>query len=553
MSSPGYDFSTANNAVSIPPDGPANYLNAILNSESFGVGFNYGVSNNTSQPISLNLITEVITTNNPGNYFLVLSNLDQSIGTVNPSSTGPGPYYRYESGTSMATPAVSGVLALMQSFFTNVWQVAPPSPALLKAMLINGARATGFYNFQEHNTINYEGWGLINLPDSLPPGITTNGTASSVSMFIQDQSPTNALATGDNQTFTVKLNTNVLAQPLRVTLAWTDPPGDPVAATKLVNDLNLVVSNRDNPSIVYYGNDIPASSTFNSARSTNALPNYDSINNVENVYLTAGAGTNFSVTVMGYRVNVNAVTAQTNNVVQDYALVISSGDGQVTNAMTVTANPMVSNPTSDQQITGVTNSNGGILLNQTVGANSPLLGTNILLLTNAVIVSGETNEQITIGQTNQWHFYVVTNPPVNSSSFTNAAFITFDPATLSIPREGVFADSQDNATRPEADIDLYVAGPGDPNAASLTNLNPTVISNCVYGLNGDGASLGRGGSEFVAYSNSAPGAVYYVGVKSEDQMASEYDFLSVFTQTPFSVVQNGGSDRERPAAANANS
>ena len=65
-----------------------------------------------------------------------------------------------------------------------------------------------------------------------------------------------------------------LAQPLRVTLAWTDPPGDPVAATKLVNDLNLVVSNLDNQSIVYYGNDIPASSTFNSARSTNSPPNY---------------------------------------------------------------------------------------------------------------------------------------------------------------------------------------------------------------------------------------------------------------------------------------
>ena len=55
----------------------------------------------------------------------------------------------------------------------------------------------------------------------------------------------------------------------------------------------------------------------------------------------------------------------------------------------------------------------------------------------------------------------------------------------------------------------------------------------------NGASLGRGGTEFVVDINSTPGQVYYVGVNSEDQMASEYDFLSVFTSTPFSQMQNG--------------
>ena len=42
----------------------------------------------------------------------------------------------------------------------------------------------------------------------------------------------------------VTLATNNYAQylPLQVTLAWTDPPGDPVAAIKLVNNLDLVVT-----------------------------------------------------------------------------------------------------------------------------------------------------------------------------------------------------------------------------------------------------------------------------------------------------------------------
>ena len=46
------------------------------------------------------------------------------------------------SGTSMSAADVSGVLALMQDYFTNQLHVAP-SPALLKAMLINGARSVG--------------------------------------------------------------------------------------------------------------------------------------------------------------------------------------------------------------------------------------------------------------------------------------------------------------------------------------------------------------------------------------------------------------------------
>ena len=540
-SSSSYDFVSTNDPVVIPgdPNAPADYLQEIMSSEGFW-GFNYAVSNSITEPISFNLTTDLITTNNPGDYFLVLSNLDQAIGTPNPSSTGPGPYYRYETGTSMSAADVSGVLALMQDYFTNTLNTIP-SPALLKAMLINGARATGFYNYQAQNSINYEGWGLINLPDSLPAGITTNVNGAGESMLILDQSPINALATGDSHAFTVQVsNPLATALTLRITLAWTDPPGDPAAAIKLVNDLNLVVTNLSNSTnpVVYYGNDIPADSVFNTTESVTNPPVFDSINNVENVCLPPGAGTNFSVTVMGYRVNVNAVTAQTNNVVQDYALVISCGEGEVTNAFTVTDSGIFSNPTGDQQITFVTTTNQP-LLNQIAGASSPLLGTNNLPVgTNTIWGS---NGVVTLGLTNQWHFYVVTNTGP-TADYTNAAFITFIPSTLAIPRMGVFADSTADATRPEADIDLYVAGPNDPNASGLTNLDPTVISNCLAGANGDAAALSRGGTEYVIYTNSVPGQVYYIGVYSEDREASEYGFIPIFTYIPFSQQGPNGSE-----------
>ena len=551
MNASTYPFLSTLNPVVIPGDPNAPTLAQILSTEGFLGGFNFAVSNNNTGPIVFDLQTDILTTNGTGNYFLVLSNLNNSIGTPNSGSTGPGPYYRYESGTSMSTPMVSGMLALLQQYYANAYGGARPSPALLKAMVINGARAGGFYNFQAQNSINLEGWGLINLPNSLPPGMT-NQIGQACSDFIQDQNPTNALATGDSQTFQV---TTTNAQPLRITLAWTDPPGDPAAAIKLVNNLVLVVTNLSNSTnpIVYYGNDIPASSTFNSARGTNTPPVIDSINNIQNVYLPTGTGTKFSVTVMGYRVNVNAVTAQMNNVVQDYALVISCGNGQLPKVMTVTTNSSgsyVSNPTGDQDITylSATNNNNP-LLNQTVGANTPLLGTNTLPFTVAAPEAFGSNWQVTVGMTNQWHFYVITNTfGGTNSAYTNAAFITFIPDTLSVPRMGVFGGSVANATRPEADIDLYVAS--GPNASGLTNLDPTVISNCVVGTQVgqssplgvfNGASLSRLGTEFVVDTSSQANQVYYIGVKSEDQMASEYGFISIFSQIPFSQLQPNGS------------
>ena len=162
----------------------------------------------------------------------------------------------------------------MQDYFTNSLHTTP-SPALLKAMLINGARVTdASYDLQVRNAINYEGWGLINLPNSLPLGLTNVIDAAGESMVFLDQSPTNALATGDSHQYLVNIvDTNARSLPLRITLAWTDPPGDPAAAIKLVNDLNLIVTNLDDPTnpVVYYGNDIPGSSTYNSAQNpTNA-------------------------------------------------------------------------------------------------------------------------------------------------------------------------------------------------------------------------------------------------------------------------------------------
>ena len=436
------------------------------------------------------------------NYFNVLSNLNESVG----------PHYRFESGTSVSAAEVSGAVALMQEFFeqrlgrTN-------SPALMKALLINGARALGApYNLEPQTGTNYQGWGLLQVPHAIPSALT-NMTASSSSMLVFDQEPEEALATGEARTRYVSVASEARTSPLRVTLVWTDPPGNPVAGVKLVNDLDLIVTNLDNDE-VFLGNDL--SGNFNLPWNPATAPNSDQVNNVENIYLAPGLGGNYSITVSGHRVNVNSVTAHTNGVVQDYALVISSGDGQIGNALTLSGGSIATVATPAVMVltnTFVTSSgdSGTMLLNQRVGANSPLPGTN------TVPFLSTSNAVLSLGTLSQWHFYVITN----TTAYTNAAFLTFLPSTLTSPGSV--------GPAPEPDIDLYVSR--DP---GLTNLDPAVLAVA-------DASLLRGGTEMVVYSNATPD-IYHVGVKSESQTAAEYGLLAVFSRQPFTQVDPLGNE-----------
>jgi subtilisin-like proprotein convertase family protein len=471
----------------------------------------------------------------PGTFMISTRSEQWSLDTnlpnaavLNELNEGLGRRYRFETGTSMSAPAISGLLALVQEFFEQRLKVTN-SPALMKALLINAARSlSSGYNLSPQNYINYQGWGLPDLTRMLPVSLTNltaqalTGTSTPAEggdtnqappvvpgldlerqrplpVRLIDQNPTNAVATGQNRSWRLSLNDDTRLFPLRMTLVWTDPPGNPAASIKLVNDLDLVVTNLDTGE-VFFGNDIPTASDFNRpflADEGTTEPR-DIVNNVENVFLREPLGTNYSISVRGHRINVNAVAGNTNDVVQDFALVISTDNLALTNAFTsFTAETLL--PTRPP-VTVLTN--GVAILNQRSGANFPLTDNRS-------------------GQAAQWSFYVFTNTyDVTAVSAitngTNVAFITFLPPNVSRPRAL------------EADIDMYVS-----TNAAITNLEPVAMATAFR-------EIGRGGSQVVFFTNAVPGAVYYIGVKAEDQQSVEYGLVGLSSDLPFDSTDSEG-------------
>ncbi len=422
------------------------------------------------------------------------------------------PNYRFESGTSMAAPAVSGVLAQMQENFEyKVKQF--PSASTYKALLINSSRATSpGYMPSRDEVFNYGGWGRPNLQRALGRGFRSTVDGREVDVLAVENNK--GLATGESVDFDLAiLSTNALEETLRITLVWTDPPGDPLVGPKLVNDLDLIVSNRITGEL-YWGNDLNRESGFSVGHgtndiSTNGLPTLDRINNVERIILAPPLSSNLVITVVARRVNVNSVRSNTNRIAQDFSLAFASdGAPSATNVIATVGVPKGVNPVAASYVRPpvLSMTNSSAFLNQRVGANSPLVGG-------------------TNGQFQQWQFYTFTNAPGTVTNgdlvFTNGSnvvFVTFPVGNLSRGRTN------------GPDIDLYVSH--DP---GLTNLDVTAVAEARK-------STTRGGNELVYFLGDppAPDNVFYVGVKSEDHMAGEYGLVGVSTDQPLTAFNEQG-------------
>jgi hypothetical protein len=154
------------------------------------------------------------------------------VGLYSATDTGDADYARY-SGTSMAAPNLSGSLNLLVREYESTHGGETPLASTMKAVLIETADEAGPAPGPDY----MYGWGLLNTLGAATL-ISDDGAAPG---WIREES----LADGATDEYYVEGDG---ASPIRVTLAWTDPPGPHVAPALdppdivLVNDLDLRVT-----------------------------------------------------------------------------------------------------------------------------------------------------------------------------------------------------------------------------------------------------------------------------------------------------------------------
>ncbi|MFH1739690.1 MAG: S8 family serine peptidase [bacterium] len=142
-----------------------------------------------------------------------------------------GPY----SGTSMAAPTVTGIIACLVQQFRRRFAGADPSPATMKGILIHTARDGGSQLGPDYRF----GWGLVDARAAADFIFHSGLDGDQIGLNLYSGSvieyPMEYVGEG----------------PIKVTLVWTDPPGIPISVwdadetPNLVNDLDLHVFGPD--------------------------------------------------------------------------------------------------------------------------------------------------------------------------------------------------------------------------------------------------------------------------------------------------------------------
>ncbi len=221
------------------------------------------------------------------------------------------------SGTSMAAAHVSGLCALLIEWWRDRTGGRTPSPAMLKALIVNGAvdcaggpvGNTGAVLANIPNS--QQGWGRANLRNVV---LAAPDVQRGPKVFVDQRHA----FTAAGQTFTLRVAVTDATRPLRVTLAWSDSPGNPASATMLVNDLDLRVTE------IATGRLFLGNVFANGFSATGGVR--DQLNNVECVYVQVPTG-EYEVTVRAASVTMDARPPfDAVNPWQDFALVVDNAE-----------------------------------------------------------------------------------------------------------------------------------------------------------------------------------------------------------------------------------
>jgi PKD repeat protein len=245
-------------------------------------------------------------------------------GRIKPDVVGPGSgissamgdatfgngncFTNQKSGTSMATPAIAGVAALLRQYFAdgfypsgavNSSDARNVGGALVKAVLLNGTRTlpeNGVFGGFAY------GWGRPFLDSNL------YFTGDDRKLRVWNPPNSSGLKTGESHTYSVRVEAG---EEFRATLVWSDPEATLGAASALVNNLDLTVHD---------GSDTFRGNVFSTAGQSISEGTADQINNVEQVRFTVPRAGIYTITVHGTNVPGNGRRGTDR---QGYALVSS--------------------------------------------------------------------------------------------------------------------------------------------------------------------------------------------------------------------------------------
>ena len=213
--------------------------------------------------------------------------------------------YTYSYGTSHSAPAVAGAAQLVYADYTAAHGGTNPSPAMVKALLINNTKYLNGDRTGGNLPSNAQGWGMPDLAR------TFGGNQP----LLIDQT---VVFSGSGETHSWLQDLSSHGEDLRVTLTWTDAPGSTVSRA-LVNNLDLEVIV---DGVSYQGN------VFAGAYSSlNGLA--DATNNVESVFLPSYQYDQMEIRVTASNITGDGIPGNSDPTDQDFALVVTSMPGTV--------------------------------------------------------------------------------------------------------------------------------------------------------------------------------------------------------------------------------